>query len=95
MKKNLKILQKIVRSIFAPIKPLSIEVARHQPHSQGPLPFQNGGQTRRKTISYLTQAKSQLGTRNSKYSVFLHTFISLWYWHSIFPCSPTKFIDLR
>ena len=42
-KKTLEILQKILK-FFSPFNPLSIEGTRHQPHSQGLLPFQNGGQ---------------------------------------------------
>ena len=35
----------------------TIEGTGHQSHSQRLLPFQSGEQTRRKTLSYLTQAK--------------------------------------
>ena len=35
-----------------------------RPRSQGLLPFQNGGQTRRKTITFIEhKRKSQLGTK--------------------------------
>ena len=56
--------------------------SRYQPHSQSLLPFQNGGQTRRKTIRYCMISwllnTSKIAARyNSKYSVFLHYFIAL------------------
>ena len=64
VKENLEILQKIVKLYFPRSNPFSIEGTRHQPHSQGLLPFQNGGQTRRKTIKFIEhKRKSQLGTK--------------------------------
>ena len=72
MKKNLEMLQKIVRFYFFSRSNLfSIERTRHQPHSQGLLPFQNGGQTRRKTISCLNTRENHNSVQKSrKYSFF-------------------------
>ena len=56
-KKNLEIPQKNSEILFFPLSNLFSIEGSQQPHSQGLIPFQNGGQTQRKTLSYWTQAK--------------------------------------
>ena len=61
MKKNLEILQKnseILFFFFPDQTP-----TRHQPHSQGLLPIQTGGQTWKIMISIEQKQKSRLGTK--------------------------------
>ena len=75
---SLETLQKIARFYFSPIKPLFQEGTRHQPHSQDVLPFQNGRQTRRKTISCLRQAKLTARYKKVVSTVFFFTSLSLY-----------------
>ena len=72
MKKNLEILQKIVRFCFFPLSNL---FSSQQPHSQGLLPFQNGGQTREKNGKLLNIGKNHSSVQKIVSTVFF--FISL------------------